>query len=55
MSKSIPNGDWINQLENALRQFVKWVAGNSPQSLQERIIGSSSRCIRWSSGIRGRL
>ncbi|MGG1310858.1 IS256 family transposase, partial [Bacillus smithii] len=23
MSKSIPNLDWLNQLENAIRQFVK--------------------------------
>jgi putative transposase len=23
MSKSIPNVDWLNQLENAIRQFVK--------------------------------
>ncbi|MGG3841528.1 transposase, partial [Anoxybacillus kestanbolensis] len=23
MSKSIPNVDWANQLENAIRQFVK--------------------------------
>jgi transposase len=46
---------WKTQVENTLRQFVKWVAGDSPQSLQERIIGSPSRCIRWSSGIRGRL
>jgi putative transposase len=23
MSKSIPNLDWVNQLENAIRQFVK--------------------------------
>ncbi len=23
MSKSIPNVDWVNQMENAIRQFVK--------------------------------